>query len=78
LAKSESSLHDGYFVSTTPTEGLELVKPIYDTPLELSVQWRNVIYTFNWIIFGLIILGMWWRIIQDEVKLQSQLANEEN
>lgn len=78
LEKSESSLHDGYFVSATPSEGLEVVKPIYDAPLELSIQWRNVIYTFNWIIFGLIIMGMWWRIIQDEIKLQNQLANEEN
>lgn len=68
LAASDSTVHDGYLVSSTATPGLELVKPIFDTPMKVELHWRNVVYTFNWIIFGLIIFGMWWRIIQDELK----------
>jgi hypothetical protein len=77
LAKSDTTVHDGYFVSATLVEGLELVKPIFDTPMEVQFNWRNIIYTFNWIIFGIIIFGMWWRIIQDEVNLQTELLAEE-
>ena len=72
LKKANSTLHDGYFVASTATSGLEVVKPIFDAPQKASLHWRNVIYTGNWIVFALIIFGMWWRIIQEETKAQKE------
>lgn len=67
LAKADSTLHDGFFVASTST-GLETVKPTFGAPIKVELHWRNVVYTLNWIIFAVIILAMWWRIIRDEVK----------
>jgi len=67
VTKATSTVHDGYFVSTKPIIGTQNVLPIFDQPQETKLQWRNVIYTGNWIIFAVIIAAMWWRIIQDEV-----------
>lgn len=67
VSKANSTVHDGYFVSTKPIIGTQNVLPIFDQPQETKLQWRNVIYTGNWIIFAVIIAAMWWRIIQDEV-----------
>jgi hypothetical protein len=78
LKISNSTMHDGYFISTTQIPGFEVIKPILPKPVETQLQWRNVIYTFNWIIFGIIIFGMWWRIIQDEVKFQTKEQNDRN
>lgn len=68
LAKANSTLHDGYFVASDAQAGLTVVKPIFDTPQKTGLHWRNVVYTGNWIIFAVIIAGMWWRIIQEELK----------
>lgn len=67
LAKASSTLHDGYFVASQASDGLTVVKPIFDTPQKTGLHWRNVVYTGNWIIFAIILTGMWWRIIQEEL-----------
>lgn len=74
MKKAKSTLHDGFFVSSTNT-GLELVKPTLTKPIKVSLHWRNVVYTLNWIIFAIIILGMWWRIIRDEVSEQKSIRS---
>ena len=68
LAMANSTLHDGYFVASQAADGLTVVEPIFDTPQKTGLHWRNVVYTGNWIIFAIIIAGMWWRIIQEELK----------
>ena len=70
VQKAVSTVHDGYFVSTESVIGDKAVSPIFVQPQEVELQWRNVIYTGNWIIFAIIITAMWWRIIQDELKQQ--------
>jgi cytochrome oxidase assembly protein ShyY1 len=70
VQKAKSTVHDGYFVSTKPLIGDQGVSPIFMQPQEVKLQWRNVIYTGNWVIFAIIISAMWWRIIQDELKQQ--------
>lgn len=67
LNEANSTLHDGYFVTSDAANGLTIVKPIFDSPQETGLHWRNVVYTGNWIIFAIIIAGMWWRIIQEEL-----------
>ncbi len=68
LSKSNSNLHDGYFVASNASGGLTVIEPIFNTPQKTGLNWRNVVYTGNWIIFAIIIAGMWWRIIQEELK----------
>jgi hypothetical protein len=68
LAKSDSNLHDGYFVTSDAPDGLTAIEPIFNTPQKTGLNWRNVVYTGNWIIFAIIIAGMWWRIIQEDLK----------
>lgn len=70
VLNANSTVHDGYFVSAKPVIGEKAVGPIFAQPQEVKLQWRNVIYTGNWIIFAIIIAAMWWRIIQDELKQQ--------
>lgn len=59
--------HDGYFVSSTIVDGLDLVTPILDKPVESGLHVRNVVYTFNWLIFAGIVLFMWARIARDKL-----------
>lgn len=76
VKKAISTVHDGYFVSAKPIIGNQKVSPIVPVAQETKLQWRNVIYTGNWIIFAIIIGAMWWRIIQEEVEPSNkQLIN---
>lgn len=68
VGRATTTVHDGYFVTSEAILGSQKVNPIFDEPQEAQLQWRNVIYTGNWVIFALIVGAMWWRIIQDEVK----------
>ena len=70
LKRAASTVHDGYFVSSKPIIGVNAVSPMFTQPQEVELQWRNVIYTGNWIIFAIIISAMWWRIIRDELNQQ--------
>lgn len=72
LENVQSNLHDGYFVTLEATAGLQKVEPIFDRPQKVSLQWRNVVYTGNWIVFAIIIAGMWWRIIQEELNQKKE------
>ncbi len=72
VESANSTVHDGYFVSNSAVIGDQKVSPIFPVAQETKLQWRNVIYTGNWIIFAIIIGAMWWRIIQEEVEQTSQ------
>jgi hypothetical protein len=43
------------------------VSPIIKGMVHQSLHWRNVVYTANWIVFALIVLYMWIRIVRDEL-----------
>lgn len=73
-ANARTIAHDGYLVSSTAADQLDLVKPILDKPVETGLNVRNVIYTVNWLIFAGIVLFMWLRVIRDE--LDESTANQ--
>lgn len=75
-ANARTIAHDGYFVSSTIESGLELVKPILDRPVDSGLNVRNVVYTFNWLIFAVIVMFMWVRIVRDH--LADSAASESN
>ena len=60
--------HDGYLVQATASPGLKPVTPIYSSAIKINLQWQNVLYTFNWIVFAVIVGFMWIRVVQDETE----------
>ena len=53
--------------TSTTTSALVEVSPIIKGTIHQSLHWRNVVYTANWIVFALIVLYMWIRIVRDEL-----------
>ena len=80
---AHSAVHDGYLVAQLPPHGQTLgsaaaantparpvlveVSPIITGTVEQPLHWRNVVYTTNWIVFALIVLYMWIRIVREEL-----------
>jgi len=75
VVNARSIAHDGYLVATSKSAGLELVKPIFTEPISQGLNWRNVMYTFNWILFAVIVCFMWMRVARDEVQLAQMAKN---
>lgn len=63
----QRTVHDGYLVSTESPAGLTTVSPIFTTSPRVPLHWRNIFYVFNWLVFALIVMGMWVRVAQDEL-----------
>lgn len=79
LNKASGILHDGYLVlDATPSINLSTVTPIFSEPIHGGLHWRNVVYTFNWIFFALIITAMWWRIVRDEFQSTENYSSRAN
>ena len=68
VENSRTIAHDGYLVSTSPSDSLDLVSPIFTEPVVEGLNWRNVAYTFNWIFFAVIVGMMWVRVARDELE----------
>ena len=73
VANARTIAHDGYLVATSKSAELELVTPIFNEPISQGLNWRNVMYTFNWILFAVIVCFMWIRVARDEFQL-AQIA----
>jgi hypothetical protein len=64
----------GQLLGSTAVAGTSIAKltlvevsPIIKGKVHQSLHWRNVVYTANWIVFALIVLYMWIRIVRDEL-----------
>lgn len=68
VERSGLNAHDGYLVQEKPGPELQPVTPIYSKAIKVNLHWRNVLYTFNWIIFAVIIGLMWIRVVRDETE----------
>jgi hypothetical protein len=75
VENSRTIAHDGYLVSTSEFTDLELVTPIFAEPISRGLNWRNVTYTFNWVLFSFIVGFMWVRVARDEIQLM-QIAKD--
>jgi cytochrome oxidase assembly protein ShyY1 len=76
--KAKTIAHDGYLVASIGDGGLTTVVPIMAPSTTTKLHIRNVIYTFNWLIFGLIVFAMWFQVIRDELESNALLENEGN
>lgn len=61
------SAHDGYLVLDSAPSGLEVIQPMYEMSPTQTIHWRNVVYTFNWLVFAAFVIFMWWRAFRDEL-----------
>lgn len=75
VENSRTIAHDGYLVATSETEFLALVKPIFTEPVVGGLNWRNVVYTFNWVFFAGIVALMWVRVARDELEFAEIARN---
>jgi cytochrome oxidase assembly protein ShyY1 len=73
VENSRTIAHDGYLVSTSKSDSLTLVSPIFTEPVVKGLNWQNVAYTFNWLFFAGIVAMMWVRVARDELEF-AQIA----
>ena len=65
---SRTIAHDGYLVTSSPSESLIPVSPIFTEPVVEGLNWQNVAYVFNWLFFAGIVVIMWVRVTRDELE----------
>ncbi len=70
LPRAPYDLYGGYVVATEPppgTEGLQAVTVEHLPGADASSGLRNLLYAFQWWVFGAFGVFMWWRWIQEEI-----------
>ena len=78
LPRAPYDLYGGYAVATdrrlrsgdaasTGMAGLEVVKPAHVPGADASTGLRNLLYAFQWWIFGAFAVFVWWRWVQEDV-----------
>ena len=60
----DAGVYNGYVVSSTRFPGLETINaPAPDTSVE--VNWLNLFYAAEWVIFAGFAVFLWWRLVRD-------------
>ena len=57
-------VYNGYLVTATPAAGLDAI----DSPRpdgEVSVNWLNIFYAVEWVVFAGFAIYLWWRLVKD-------------
>ncbi len=57
-------VYNGYIVANTPVAGLEKI----DSPRpsqEVELNWLNLFYAAEWVIFAGFAVFLWWRLVRD-------------
>lgn len=64
-------VYGGYVVLLNAPEGLSTI----DTeppPTESELNWLNLFYAAQWVIFGVFALYLWWRLVRDEWEREAE------
>ncbi len=61
------AVYGGYVVAKTPSAGLEKIDSPAPTA-ELGLNWLNLFYAIEWVIFAGFAIYLWWRLVKDEVE----------
>lgn len=71
-----AGVYNGYVVSNTPLAGLETINaPAPDTSVE--VNWLNLFYAAEWVIFAGFAVFLWWRLVRDVWERERGLERED-
>ena len=71
------AVYEGYLVADTAPAGLEVIESV--PPMnEGSVNWLNIFYAVEWIVFAGFAFFIWWRLVKDayERELEEQALLE--
>ena len=68
LHHSTSDVRDGFIIATDTSSNLVNIIPTREPATTTALHWRNVVYVFNWILFALLAVAMWFRVVRDETQ----------
>jgi surfeit locus 1 family protein len=64
-------VYGGYVVLAEAPEGLATIGTD-PPPTESELNWLNLFYAIQWVIFGVFALYLWWRLVRDEWELEAE------
>ena len=67
-------VYGGYVVLAEAPEGLSTIGT-EAPPTQSELNWLNLFYAFQWVIFGLFALYLWWRLVRDEWEREAKNAS---
>ncbi|MEL0149295.1 MAG: SURF1 family protein [Pontimonas sp.] len=67
-------VYGGYLVLSEAPEGLTTIGT-EAPPTESQLNWLNLFYALQWVIFGLFALYLWWRLVRDEWEREAENAS---
>ena len=67
-------VYGGYLVLSEAPEGLSTIGT-EAPPTESELNWLNLFYALQWVIFGLFALYLWWRLVRDEWEREVENAS---
>ena len=70
----DADLYSGYVVSKDPDSGLEPVTPESVPKVSGVTHLRNLLYAFQWWIFGVFAVYIWYRWCRDQVEARAEPA----
>ena len=76
-ADQPSAVYGGYLVLSGATSGLERI----DSPppsAEVVLNWLNIFYAVEWVVFAGFAVFLWWRFVRDAVEREEQEKAELN
>ena len=71
------AIYGGYIVAHTSPEGLELIDSVPPLPQE-TINWLNLFYALEWIIFAGFALYFWYRVAKDAWVKECERIDDEN
>ncbi len=67
-------VYGGYLVLSEAPEGLTTIGT-EAPPTQSELNWLNLFYALQWVIFGLFALYLWWRLVRDEWEREAETAS---
>jgi len=67
-------VYGGYVVLAEAPEGLSTIGT-EAPPTQSELNWLNLFYALQWVIFGLFALYLWWRLVRDEWEREAENAS---
>ena len=74
LWASPGPIYGGYVVLAEAPEGLSTIGT-EAPPTQSELNWLNLFYALQWVIFGLFALYLWWRLVRDEWEREAGKAS---
>jgi surfeit locus 1 family protein len=66
-------VYGGYLVLAEPVAGLEAIRA--DAPQrEVTLNWLNVFYAIEWVLFAGFAIYLWYRLVRDAVERAEAVA----